>query len=159
MKYYGDRGLRSWWSKYKGASFMYKLERLRYELHLAWERAWYGYSWSDIWNLDTNMAEQMSSMLKSFKDDPIFILIDPDTGAELSKEEADKIYSRIVKCIEYGDDEDLCYKELYGISQYEDTELERKDFIERYLSADELRKTYKHEAFELLDKYWDQLWY
>ena len=158
MKFYGNRGLKNCLSEYKGASFGCKLQRLRYELTLAWERAWYGYSRSDIWNLNDHMAEQIAAMLRTFKDDPPFVLMDLDTMKEISAEEADKIYSRMIKCIEYGSDEDLCYEELYGISPYDDN-VHGKKLMEKYKATAELRKTYKHEAFELLEKYWDQLWY
>ena len=157
MKFYGNMGLRSWWSNCEGASLGWKLERLWYELQLAWERAWYGYSRSDIWNLNDHMSEQLAAMLRTFKDDPPFVLMDLDTMTELSAEEADKIYSRMIKCIEHGSDADLCYKELYGTSSYDD--VHDKDWMTKYKAADELQKAYKHEAFELLEKYWWQLWY
>lgn len=161
MKFYGNRGLKNCLSEYKGSSLGCKLERLRYELTLAWERAWYGYSRSDIFNLNSHVSDQLVAMLRTFKDNPIFVLMDLDTTKgiikELSDEEADVIYSRMIKCIEHGSDADLCYKELYGVFPHEDGY--DKTFIEKYRATEDLRKTYKHEAFELLEKYWDQLWY
>ena len=154
MKFYGNRGLRSWPSKYKDISIRWKLHMLRYELKLAWQRAWYGYSSDDIWEFHNNMSNQMAAMLRTFKEGSPFILTDADTDQELSKEDADKIYSRMIKCLEYGVNEDLCYKELYGVESWKD------DFnSEKYTAAWDLMEKYKDEAFELLRKYWYRIWW
>ena len=154
MKFYGNRGLKNCMSKYNGACLRVKMEMLLCEIRLAWQRAWYGYSSSDIWNFDTNISEQIAAMLKTFKENPPFILRNEDTNEFMSDEEAENLYSRIIKCIEYGNDEDLCYKELYVVSCYDD------DFdVSKQMEAYELMRKYKKEAFELLEKYWYQLWY
>lgn len=154
MKFYGTRGLRSWRSKCKGASLRHKINCLRYALQTAWQRAWYGYSFDDICEFHGNMAEQIAAMLRSFKDCAnFFVLVDPDTHKELTWEEAERIYDRMIKCVEYGNDEDLCYEELCGVNPYEDT-----FNFEQYKAAYELHRKYKREAFELLGKYWYQLW-
>lgn len=154
MNFYGNRGLKNCMSKYKGASLIHKLEWLLYEIRLAWQRAWYGYSTSDILNFDQNMSEQLAAMLRTFKENPPFVLINEDTNEFMSDEDAEKLYSRIIKCIEYGNDDELCYEELYSISYYDD------DFdANKIVKAYELMLEYKKEAFELLEKYWYQLWY
>ena len=156
MKYYGNLGLKNWNKGIEGCGLKIKLRIFKYELRNAWERAWHGYSSDDIWNFDSNLELKMIAMLKSFKEDSPFILIDADTKKELTEDEADKIYSRMIECIEHSRDEDLCSQELYGKTMYDD----EFDFsMDEYKAINDLMDKYKHEAFELLEKYWYQLWW
>ncbi len=156
MKYYGNLGLKNWSKGTEGCGLKHKLHTLRRELHSAWERAWYGYSSDDIWDLNSNLESKMIAMLKTFKEGSPFILIDPDTKKEFTEDEADAIYVRIIECIEYSRNEDLCSEELYGKSMYDD----EYDFsMDEYKAINNLMAKYKHEAFELLEKYWYQLWW
>ena len=74
----------------------------------------------------------MKYALKSFNENMKFVLRDPDTDTGLSDKEAHEVIDRIITCIEVANDEELC--------------------------AYKTRKRYQKEAFELLAKYWNQLW-
>lgn len=155
MKYYGELGLKDWYKKCRGSSFKCKLSQLRHELEIAWERVWYGYSYVDVIGLNRIMGERIAAILKEYRDDIPFVMFDPDSHKELSKEEAREVFDKLIRYIEIDMDEDYAYKHLYGCYMSND----EKRNEERLKKAYECKKAHQRYGFKLLQKYWDQLWW
>ena len=132
IKLYEGAGLKGSWKRRAGATIKWKILMLVEDIRMAWQRAMYGYSQSDVWDLDHYMANLMKYALKSFNENMQFVLRDPDTDTGLSDKEAHEVIDRMITCIAVANDDELC--------------------------AYTTRKQHQKEAFELLEKYWDQLW-
>ena len=132
IKLYEGAGLKGSWKRRAGATIKWKILMLVEDIRMAWQRAMYGYSQSDVWDLDHYMANLMKYVLKSFNENMKFVLRDPDTDTGLSDKEAHEVIDRMIICIEVANDDELF--------------------------AYTTRKQYQKEAFELVSKYWDQLW-
>ena len=66
IKLYEGVGLKGSWKRRAGATIKWKILMLVEDIRMAWQRAMYGYSQSDVWDLDHYMANLMKYALKSF---------------------------------------------------------------------------------------------
>ena len=108
IKLYEGVGLKGSWKRRAGATIKWKILMLVEDIRMAWQRAMYGYSQSDVWDLDHYMANLMKYALKSFNENMEFVLRDPDTDTGLSDKEAHEVINRMITCIEVANDDELC---------------------------------------------------
>lgn len=52
IKLYEGAGLKGSWKRRAGATIKWKIVMLVEDIRMAWQRAMYGYSQSDVWDLD-----------------------------------------------------------------------------------------------------------
>lgn len=148
IELYEGAGFKGSLKRLAGATIKLKILMFFEEIRMAWQRAMYGYSQSDVWDLDHYIANLMKYTLKSFNGSMEFVLRDPDTDTGLSDKEAHEVIDRMITCIEMANDDELCAYEA-------DVD---NAMLNSHITAYEVRKKYQKEAFELLSKYWDQLW-
>lgn len=148
IKLYEGAGFKGSLKRWSGSTIKWKISMFFEEIRIAWQRAMYGYSQSDVWDLDHYIANLMKYTLKSFDESMEFVLRDPDTDTGLSDKEAHEVINRMITCIEMANNDELCAYEA-------DVD---NVMLDSYITAYEVRKKYQKEAFELLSKYWDQLW-
>jgi hypothetical protein len=100
----------------EGASLGYKLKQFRWELIYAWQRAYRGYDYKDVCDLNINFINRLIPMLKDFKENNIAIWEYEDENGnvvELSEEETNKIIDEIIYHFENSDENKLT-TEKYG---------------------------------------------
>lgn len=148
-----DFGLCNALRKTKGEKLRYRTRNLFWELRYAFQRAWRGYDFTDVFELGYNIASRMPVLLKEFKENNIALFTDQETGRTLSEEETNQVLDELIFYFE-NCDEDHVYKRLYGIESWEE------DFNRKHLDLvyKELNRC-RTEAMRLFSKWIWQLWY
>ena len=139
--------LRDFGKIYKGSSLWCKIKNLPYYLRLAWDRAWKGYDFNDICNMDDNFIEKMRVLLPEFKKNNVAVF------GELSADETDSVIDKMIEHISRMDD-DACFAEVGGICN-ESGEM----LVEKIEEARKLLDKHKDEFFNLFKEYFWCLWF
>lgn len=149
-------GLKSFWSNTKGASFSFRMKELYWQLRYAWQRAWRGYDFTDVFELGYNFVGRMPILLKEFKEHNagLFPALDDKNRSSLTKEETDAILDEMIFYFE-NCDEEYVYKRLFGENSYYNEPFDHTKW--RY--AWEERNRCWDEAMKLFSKWSGHLWY
>ena len=146
-------GLKDAFHKPDGQRIRYWLRDLMWQFRYAWQRAWKGYDFTDVFELGFNITAKMPVLLREFKKYNVCLFHDPDTGRDLTEEETEAVIDELIFYFE-NTDEWTVYKRMFGIEGWED-EL----YLERYRqSGEECTRCWK-EAMRLFSRWADQLWY
>lgn len=158
-------GLKGCFKQFKGASLRVRIRESYWQLRYAWQRAWRGYDFTDVFELGFNFVERMPFLLREFKkyNDALFPNID-DNGKlpseyknvnelSLTEEETNAIIDEMIFYFE-NCNEDFVYKRLYGVDPYEDGYNH-----ERWKVANEEMHRCWKEAMKLFSKWSMCLWY
>lgn len=113
------RGLRNALKHTKGASLRYKLRTLYWEMRYAWQRAWRGYDFTDVFELGYNFAARMPILLREFKENNVALFTDHESHTTLTEEETDKVLDDMIFYFE-NCDEDHVYKRLFNADYWEE---------------------------------------
>lgn len=143
-------GLNAYPDKVKGSGLKWKIRELYWQLRYAWQRAWRGYDYTDVFELGFNFVDKMPALLKEFKENNVGLFYDTDTNTTLTKEETDSIIDEMIYCFE-NCDEDHVYERLYGVKPWED----EFDLDKSFTCMDE-RNACWTKAMSLFSKW---LWY
>ena len=148
-------GLKGVLKRTKGSGLKWKIKTVYWELRYAWQRAWRGYDFTDVFELGFNFVERMPFLLREFKkhNDALFPSLDDPTRFSLTKEETDAILDEMIFYFE-NCNENFVYKRLYGIDPYED----EYDFEKWKAAVEEMRRCW-NEAMRLFSKWSMCLWY
>ena len=141
----------------KGASFRYKVKELYWQLRDAWQRAWRGYDYTDVFELGFNFVERMPTLLRDFKENNVTLFPDLDNPDRISltEEETNAVLDEMIFYFE-NCDEDVVYERLFGVNPYDENE---KYNHERWVEASKERKRCWSEAMRLFAKWSSALWY
>lgn len=158
-------GLKGVLKRTKGMGLKWKIETIYWELRYAWQRAWRGYDFTDVFELGFNFVDRMPFLLREFKkyNNALFPNID-DNGnfpseyksideLSLTKEETDAVLDELIFYFE-NCNEDFVYKRLYGVDPYEDG----YDYEKWKAASEEANRCWK-EAMRLFSKWSQCLWY
>ena len=147
-------GLKDAFHKPDGQHIWYWFRDLMWQFRYAWQRAWKGYDFTDVFDLGFNFAAKMPVLLREFKEHNVGLFHDPDTGRDLTEEETDAVIDELIFYFE-NTDEWTVYKRMFGIEGWEDEEfcLERDR-----QSGEECKRCWK-EAMRLFARWANQLWY
>ena len=148
--------LKGFFSKYKGAAVTYKLSSLIDELKCAWQRAWRGYDYTDVINLDLNFIERMILLLKEFRKHNFTLFQEGDRT--LSEEETNQVIDEMIYCFE-NSDSDVFMDLLYGRFDEKTCVFESTPTDEQRTECYDKAQKNKERALELFVKYFDCLWY
>lgn len=148
-----QKGLRYYFKKTAGAGFCWKIRALIFELKFAWQRAWRGYSDSDVWDICDEMTVTLPALLKEFRKCHHGLFVDEATHVILTEEETDAVIDELVFYLE-NCDEDIVYERLFGIDPYKEPDFNKA----RWQQVANERKRCKDEAMILLAKWLWQLW-
>lgn len=150
-----ELGLRAAFKKHKGASFGFIIKELYWELRYAWQRAWVGYDYTDVFELGHNFAARMPVLLRDFKENNIALFTDSETGQTFSETETDAILDEMIFYFE-NCDEDHVYERIHGVSGYAENEMYD---MKKWTAAYEELKRCQSEALRLFSKWCWNLWY
>lgn len=146
-------GFKGWSKDYEGCSLRYKIDRFFWEIRYAWQRAWRGYSYPDVFNFDTNMEDRFIVLMQEYKDNLHSLLNKPEhlvdkslgiDGYSHTEEETHAILEKMIelaKAAQYDWDADLSFSST-----------------EEYLEYGRKIKRTRAELFNLLNDYWGGLW-
>lgn len=139
----------------KSMSLKWKIKELYWQLRYAWQRAWVGYDYTDIFELGFNFVERMPFLLKEFKENNIALFPDLDNPSNLSltEEETDAIIDEMIFYFE-NCDEEVVYKRLYGVDSFDDEYV-----YEKWKIVNEEVNRCWNEAMKLFSKWSMFLWY
>lgn len=147
-------GLRAYSDRVKGAGLRWRLTELYWQLRYAWQRAWYGYDDTDVFELSFNFVARMPVLLREFKENNIALFPDLEhPGESLTEAETDAIIDQLIFYFE-NCSEDHVYKRLYGVNYWE----EEFDFEKHKAAAAEQNACWE-KAMELFAKWSMCLWY
>ena len=150
-------GLKGVLGNYKGASLRVRLREFYWQLRYAWQRAWKGYDYTDVFELGFNFVERMPILLKEFKENNValFPSLDDKSKICLTEDETNAVLDEMIFYFE-NCNEDHVYERLYGVSFYDD---ESEDKFNRYnIAYKEMELCWK-EAMHLFAKWSMCLWY
>lgn len=71
-------GLNGFLERTKGASLRYKLRELWWQLRYAWQRAWRGYDFTDVFELGYNFTAKMPVLLAEFLKNNVGLFYDAE---------------------------------------------------------------------------------
>lgn len=148
-------GLRALPKLLKGAGVRWKLKETYWQLRYAFQRAWYGYDSTDVFELGFNFVNRMPALLREFKKNNIALFPDLDNPDRysLTEEETDVILDKMIFYFE-NCNEDHVYKRLFGVEFWED----EFDFEKHKAVAAEVDVCWR-EAMRLFSKWSMCLWY
>lgn len=148
-------GLKSKLKRRKGQSIRFYLRELYWQIRYAWQRAWKGYDYTDVFELGFNFVERMPILLKEFKKNNIALFpnLDNQDKLYLTEEETNAVIDKMIFYFE-NCDEDVVYKRLYGIDPYED----EYDY-DKWCEVDKEMQRCWNEAMRLFGKWSMCLWY
>ena len=114
-------GLNSFLERTKGASLRYKLRELWWQLRYAWQRAWRGYDFTDVFELGYNFTAKMPVLLTEFLKNNVGLFYDTEADKQLDEEETNAVIKEMIFYFE-NCDEDHVYQRLHQNRYYEDGE-------------------------------------
>lgn len=153
-------GLRDYPKMVKSSGLMWHIKTLYWQLRYAWQRAWKGYDYTDVFELGFNFTERMPTLLREFKEHNVGLLpdLDKNDGSSLTEEQTDAILDEMIFYFE-NCDEDVVYGRLFGSTSFEDHQHDRDLWLERINQADKERSRCWDEAMQLFAKWSGCLWY
>lgn len=80
-------GLNGFLERTKGASLRYKLREFWWQLRYAWQRAWRGYDFTDVFELGYNFTDKMPVLLAEFLKNNVGLFYDVEADKQLDEEE------------------------------------------------------------------------
>lgn len=80
-------GLNGFLERTKGASLRYKLREFWWQLRYAWQRAWRGYDFTDVFELGYNFTAKMPVLLAEFLKNNVGLFYDTEADKQLDEEE------------------------------------------------------------------------
>lgn len=107
-------GLDSFLERTRGMSLRYKLRELWLQLRYAWQRAWRGYDFTDVFELGYNFTAKMPVLLTEFMKNNVGL-------SYLEEEETNAVIKEMIFYFE-NCDEDHVYQRLHQKHYYEDGE-------------------------------------
>ena len=143
-------GLNSFLERTKGASLRYKLRELRY----AWQRAWRGYDFTDVFELGYNFTAKMPVLLTEFLKNNVGLFYDTEADKQLDEEETNAVIKEMIFYFE-NCDEDHVYQRLHQNRYYEDGEYDPEKWESVRVELERCRA----EALRLFSKWCFHLWY
>ena len=147
-------GLKGAWKGTKGAKLSFRIKQLFWEIRYAWQRAWRGYDFVDVFDLGFVFARKMPILLKKFKENNIAMWYDVEEQKQLTEEETDKVLDEMIYYFE-NCDEMVVYDRILG-EDWADKML--KDEIDWKPAYKELERC-RTEALRLFSKWCFALWY
>ena len=75
----------------KGASLRYKLREFLWQLRYAWQRAWRGYDFTDVFELGYNFTAKMPVLLAEFLKNNVGLFYDAEADKQLDEEETNAV--------------------------------------------------------------------
>ena len=114
-------GLNGFPERTKGASLRYKLKELRRQLRYAWQRAWRGYDFTDVFDLGCNFTAKMPVLLTEFLKNNDGLFYDNEANKQLDEEETNAVIEEMIFYFE-NCDEDHVYQRLHKKRYCEDGE-------------------------------------
>ena len=132
----------------KTSKLKHNLSNLYWEIRYAWQRAWRGYADPDVFDLDSRLAEHLIALLKDYKAHLTGLWAkpeNPDVNPEdnyYTEEEIKEILNKIIYHLERS-------QESYWYEQNPEGSL---------LDYWNAMVPHKDKAFELLAKYYYNLW-
>jgi len=148
-------GLKGAWDAHKGAGLSFRIKQFCWELRYAWQRAWRGYDFTDVFELGYNFVERMPFLLREFKENNVALLpaLDDENRMSLTEEETDAVLDEMIFYFE-NCNEDHVYKRLFGVYPWDE------DFNHtKYRQAYEEKERCWNEAMRLFAKWSADLWY
>ena len=153
-----DFGLRAALRKPKGQHIWYYLKDLVWQIRYAWQRAWLGYDFTDIFNLDGNFVTKMPILLREFKENNVGLFNDYENNRSFTKEETDAILDELIFYFD-NCDEDRVYERLFGTDSWDDYITDKDLWRKRTNAASKEYRRCWDEAMRLFAKWSGQLWY
>lgn len=129
-----------------GAYLHVKIREMARQLKYAWNRALYGYDEDDIYCLNSSFTERMTELLKQFRAKNIGTW--PIHGADfefMSQEEVNQILDEMICCFEKSNPD--------NVYVFDDT----FDF-QKMQEYNDIVLLNRKKAFELFEKWFDDLW-
>ena len=133
-------GLDSFLERTKGASLRYKLRELWWQLRYAWQRAWRGYDFTDVFELGYNFTAKMPVLLTEFLKNNVGLFYDAEADKQLDEEETNAVIKEMIFYFENCDED-----HVYDPEKWESVRVE----LERC----------RAEALRLFSKWCFHLWY
>lgn len=153
-------GLKDYPKMVKGTGLRYRIKELYWQLRYAWQRAWKGYDYTDVFELGFNFAERMPTLLREFKkyNVGLFPDLDKNDGSSLTEEQTDAVLDEMIFYFE-NCDEDVVYQRLFGVDSTEDYLNNKEQWSERIKPAGLEQARCWNEAMRLFAKWSGCLWY
>ena len=133
-------GLNSFLERTKGASLRYKLRELWWQLRYAWQRAWRGYDFTDVFELGYNFTAKMPVLLTEFLKNNVGLFYDTEADKQLDEEETNAVIKEMI---------------FYFENCYEDGEYDPEKWESVRIELERCRA----EALRLFSKWCFHLWY
>lgn len=105
-------GLNGFLERTKGASLRYKLREFWWQLRYAWQRAWRGYDFTDVFELGYNFTAKMPVLLTEFLKNNVGLFYDAEADKQLDEEETNVVIKEMIFYFE-NCDEDHVYCRLW----------------------------------------------
>lgn len=153
-----DFGLRAALRKPKGQHIWYYLKDLVWQIRYAWQRAWLGYDFTDIFELGYNFARLMPILLREFKENNVGLFYDHENNRNFTEEETDAILDELIFYFD-NCDEDHVYERLFGTDSWDDYITDKDLWRKRTNVASKEYRRCWDEAMRLFAKWSGQLWY
>jgi hypothetical protein len=151
--------LKGCWKRFEGASLRFKIKEMYWEIRYAWQRAWKGYDFCDVCNLDYRFIEKMTLILRDFKENNIALFNDDERGI-LSEEETDKIIGDMIYYFE-NSDADAMLDPLYERDETSKSRFiyKKKPTFEQIIGCHKKADENLKEGLGLFTKYFNSLWF
>jgi hypothetical protein len=138
--------LKGFFKRHKGQKIRYKIKDLMSEIRLAFQRAWQGFDYSEVWNINTCFIERMNLML------PHLLKYHVAHPGDMTNEEWESILQNMIDEFYLADEENFIdfYQNKYSINML-------KDNYDIMAYCNEYNQ-HKEKALDLFVKHFDALW-
>lgn len=92
-------GLNGFLERTKGASLRYKLREFWWQLRYAWQRAWRGYDFTDVFELGYNFTAKMPVLLAEFLKNNVGLFYDAEADKQLDEEETNAVIKEMISTL------------------------------------------------------------
>ena len=138
--------LKGFFKRHKGQKIFYKIKDLYWALRHAFQRAWQGFDYCEVWNINHSFIERMNLML------PHLLKYHTGHPYDMENEEWETILQEIIDAFWLADEENFMeyYSKKYNVDMLKD-KYDINDYCAEY-------DQYKKRALELFIKHFDELW-
>lgn len=157
-------GLKGAWKSSKGCRLKHRIKRTYWDIRYAWQRAWNGYDYQDIFNMDNMFVKRYISILNDYNKCRHCVFNVPkqyrDVFGKLffTDEQTKVIIDMMIFHLEMMD-EDYVEKMLYGKNIYDDDYDFSSDFsIERSMRISDIVDQNKELFMEMFNVFFWELW-